>query len=256
MDWLNNELQLSKESQNFLEKLNGYLFSSGKNQEEIDDIVSELEVHLLEAEKKGKPIEKVVGNSPKEYMKMISDEMIIDYKTWTKYICFIVFGSFSFSIFVDLWEGNLSYSVLDIIGHIIISAIFIASVFTGFKFIFTTNRSLKIQRLTLASIAILPFSLFVGLIYLNRFVDTPIIHFGNKGSLAVGVIAGLIIIGVSIWTKSWILIILMAFLILPNYLLNRTSLQAETQSIISVILTYGGIAISFWMWNKLDKSKY
>lgn len=255
MSWLNNELQLSKESQNFLENLSGYLFSSGKNQEEINDIVNELEVHLLEAEKKGKPIEKVVGNSPKEYMKMISDEMVIDYRTWIKYICVIVFGSFSFSIFVDLWEGNLSYSVLDIIGYIVISGIFIASVFTGFKFIFTTNRSLKIQGLALAGIAVLPIVLFVGLIYLNRVIDTPIIHFGNKGSLAVGVIAALIIIGVSIWAKSWILIILMAFLILPDYLLKLTSLQQETQSILSVILTYGGIAISFWIWNKLEKNK-
>lgn len=251
---MRNEIQISKKSQEFLENLRLYLFSSGKKPDEIEDIVSELEVHLFEAEKKGKPIEKIIGKSPKEYMKMVSDEMVIDYRTWFKYICFIVFGSFSFSIFIDLWEGNLSYSILEIIGDIVIGAIFIASVLIGLKFISTTNRSLKIQGLILGSMAILPIALFVGLIYLNRAIDTPLIYFGNKGSLAIGVVAALIIIGVSIWAKSWTLIIIMAFLILPDYLLSLTSLQEETQMIISVIITYGGIGVYLWILSKLEKS--
>lgn len=151
---MKNELQLSKKSQEFIENLNLYLFSSGKNPDEIEDIVSELEVHLFEAEKKGKPIEKIIGKSPKEYMKMVSDEMVIDYRTWFKYICFIVFGSFSFSIFIDLWEGNLSYSILEIIGHIVIGAIFIASgegknpqmIQMITTFLFKKTKTLKVER--------------------------------------------------------------------------------------------------------------
>lgn len=251
---MKNELQLSKKSQDFLENLSVYLFSSGKRTDEIEDIVSELEVHLFEAEKEGKPIEKIIGKSPKEYMKMVSDEMEIDYRTWFKYICFIIFGSFSFSIFIDLWEGNLSYSILEIIGHIVIGAIFITSVFTGFKFISTTNRSLKIQGLILGCIVILPMALFFGLIYLNRAIDTPVIHFGNKGSLVIGMIAAIILIGVSIWAKSWTLIVIMAFLVLPDYLLNLTSMQEETQLILGIIITYGGIGSYLWILSRLEKS--
>ncbi|MDY0404547.1 DUF1129 family protein [Virgibacillus sp. 179-BFC.A HS] len=249
-----NELQLTKKSQEFLENLRLYLFSTGKNPDEIEDIVNELEVHLFEAEKKGKPIEKIIGKSPKEYMKMVSDEMAIDYRTWFKYICLIVFGSFSISIFIDLWEGNLSYTFMEIIGSIAIGAIFIVSVVMGFKYISTINQSNKKQGIVLVSIAILPIVLFVGLIYLNRIIDTPVIYFGNKGSLAIGVIAALVIIGVSIWAKSWTLIIIMAFLILPDYLLNLTPLQDEAQLIISVIITYGGIGIYLWILSKMEKS--
>lgn len=251
---MKNELQLSKKSQEFIENLSLYLFSSGKNPDEIEDIVNQLEVHLFEAEKKGKPIEKIIGKSPKEYMKMVSNEMAIDYQTWFTYICFIVFGSFSFSIFIDLWEGNLSYSILEIIGHIVILAIFTASFVIGTKLISTTNQSRKVQGLIIGSIAILPFAMYVGLTYLNRIIDTPIIYFGNTGSLTIGVIAAIIIIGISIWAKSWTLIIIMGFLMLPNYLLNLTPLQEETQMIISVIITYGGIGIYLWILSKLEKS--
>lgn len=250
---LSNELQLSKKSETFLKNLNVYLFSSGKNPDEIEEIVNELEIHLFEAEEQGKPIEKIIGNSPKEYMQMVSDEMVIDYRTWFKYIGFIILGSFSFSIFIDLWEGNLSYSVMEIIGNITIGTIFIISILIGFKYISTINNAKK-QMVILMSIAILPMILFFGLIYLNKIIDTPVIYFGDKGSLAIGVIAAMLIIGISIWAKSLTLIIIMALLILPDYVLNLTSLQKETQLITSVFITYGGIGMYIWILSKLEKN--
>lgn len=255
MSLLKNELKLSKKSKEFLENLRVYLFSSGKQEDEIEGIVNELEIHLSEAEKNGKSIEKIIGKSPKEYMEMVSNEMVIDYRTWIKYICIIIFGSFSFTIFPDLLAGDLSYSVLEIIGHIVIAAIFIASVFTGFKHISTTNHPPIIQGLILSGIVALPIALFVGLIYLNRAFATPIIHFGNMSSIIIGVITALFIIGVSIWAKSWSLIIIMSLLTIPDYLLNLTTLQYETQLIISTIITFGGIAIYLWILFKFEKSK-
>jgi len=252
---LKNELQLSKKSQDFLENLRLYLFSSGKNPEETDDIVRELEIHLSEAEKNGKSIEKIIGKSPKDYMKMVSNEMIIDYRTWFKYICIIVLGSFSFTFFPDLLEGNLSYSVLEILGHILIGTIFIVFVITGFKYISTVSQSIRKQRMVLVGIAILPIALFVGLIYLNKAIDTPVIHFGNTASLIIGLIISLFVIGVSIWAKTWTLIIIIALLTLPDYLLNLTSLQYETKLIVSTIITFGGIALYLWILSKLEKSK-
>ncbi|CAM4443355.1 HAAS domain-containing protein [Paenibacillus tarimensis] len=252
---MKNELILSKKSKDFLGNLRVYLFSSGKKQDEIEEIVDELEIHLSEAERDGKSIEKIIGKSPKEYMEMVSNEMVIDYRTWFKYICIIIFGTFSFTIFPDLLEGNLSYSVLEIIGHIVIGTIFIASAFAGLKYSSTANQSFKKQGFILAGIAILPIVLFVGLIYLNRAIDTPTIHFGNMSSLIIGIITTLFIIGVSIWTKSWILVIIIALLTLPDYLLNLTTVQHETQLIISTIVTFGGIAIYLWISSKLKKNK-
>ena len=248
-----NEFQLSNKSKSFLENLRLYLFSSGKNSEEIEGIVEELQVHLIEAEKNGKSIDKIIGKSPKEYMEMVSKEMVIDYRTWIKYIGLIIFGSFSLTIFPDLLEGSLSYSVLEIVGYILIGAIFITAIFTGLKYISTTNLSLKIQGLIFFIIMLLQIALFVGLIYLNRAINTPIIHFGSTASLIIGVIAALFIIGMSIWVKSWILIIIVALLTLPDYILSFTSLKYEMQLIISSWVTFGGLALYLWTSNKLEK---
>lgn len=255
MRQLSNEKRLSEKSKEFLENLNLYLFSSGKNTDEIEEITEELEIHLFEAEQNGKPIEKIIGKTPKEYMEMISDEMVIDYRTWFKYICLIIIGSFSINIFPNLLEGTLSYSVLEMVGHIIIAAIFIAAISMGFKYIATENQSLKKQGLVLMAIAILPIALFVGLIYLNRVIDTPIIYFGNTGSLIIGIIAALFIIGVSFWAKSWVLIIIVTFLTFPDYFLGFTSLQYETQLITGWLITCGGIGIYLLISFILEKNK-
>lgn len=68
-------INLSQESNRFIEDLRVYLYSSGKKESEIHEIIEELEVHLFEAEANGKSIKQVVGNSPKLYMQSISKEM-------------------------------------------------------------------------------------------------------------------------------------------------------------------------------------
>lgn len=250
---MTNEIKLSRKSQEFLENLSIYLFSSRKNPDEIEEIVNELEVHLIEAEKKGKSIENIIGKSPKEYMEMISNEMLIDYRTWFKYICILILGSFAFSVFIDLWEGPLSYSILKIIGHIAITGLFLTAIFIGFKYISTRSRSLIVQGIVLASIVISNLLLFIGLIYLNRAIDTPTVHFGQTGSFIVGIIAALMVIGISVWAKTWILIVIMTLLILPDYLLGLTSLQEEMQNIISILMTYGGLALYILLTFKQEK---
>lgn len=250
-----SELKLSKRSQEFLENLRVYLFSSGKNSEEIEDIIDELASHLLEAEEDGKSIEKIIGNSPKEYMEKISNEMDIDSQVWIKYIMLIIFGSFTFEIFSDLLAGNLSYSVLEISGHIIISVIFIATILPAFKYLSTVNRPLKKQILIFGGLGFLPIVLFLGLIYLNRIISTPMINFGDTGSLIVGIIATIFILAASFWAKSWTLIIVIGLLILPDFFLALTSLQYETQLILSTIITFGGVAIYLLIIAKLEKNE-
>ncbi len=144
-----------------MEELRVYLFSSGKKEDEIDEIVEELEVHLLEAEEQGKPIEKVVGDSPKAYMEQLSSVMDIDTKTWFKYALIIILGSFSFKIIGDLLRGELSYSILAIIGHIVISGMFILGLFGAFRYISARQVSNVKQFFTLAIVGGAPFLLFL-----------------------------------------------------------------------------------------------
>ncbi|SET54761.1 hypothetical protein SAMN05216389_11476 [Oceanobacillus limi] len=244
---MNDKMNLSERSKSFLEELRVYLFSSGKNSNEIDEIVEELEAHLEEAEAKGKSIEHVVGKSPKEYMQTVSNEMDIDYRTWIKYVVLIILGSFSFSIIGDLLEGNLSYSLFEIVGHVVIIAISIAIIFSSYRYISGKNYSTMKQFSILLIPATLPFLLFLGLIYLNRSIETPIIHINTVWSITIGVITILFIIGVSIWAKSLILLVFVAFLTLPEYFLSKTTMTIQDQLIISQLITIGGIGVYLFL---------
>lgn len=245
--------ELSNQSKGFLDNLRLYLFSSGKKSSEIQEIVEELEVHLYEAEQEGKPIEKIIGKSPKEYMGMVSNEMPIDYASWIKYILLIVIGSFSFNVLPDALNGNLAYSVLEIGGHIAIAAIFIASIFIGFKYISTTNPSFKKQIFILVPIMMTPILLFVGLIYLNQIVEMPIIYAGNIASMIIGLITVLFLIGLSIWAKTWLLLFVISLFILPEYGLRLTTLEYETRLIISALIPFLGMVIYLWILYRIEK---
>lgn len=247
---LSKQLELSKESLQFIENLRVYLFSTGKNTEEIEEIAGELEVHLSEAKKAGKPIEKIIGTSPKEYMDMISAEMTIDYRSWIKYIAAIIFGAFSFSIFSELLKGELAYSVLEIIGHIVIGVIFIAMVLTGFKYISTVGQQSVKGIVTLIILAIIPLGLYIGLLLLDRVIDTPVIHFSNVASVIIVCLTALMVIGISRWLRSWIIILLLGLIIISEYVLSFTSFSEMVQLVLEQAILIGGLGLYLWKWNK------
>lgn len=197
---MKNELSLSRKSQKFIEDMRLYLHSSKKNLDEVEEITNDLKEHLYEAEQDGKPIEKVVGRSPKEYMKMVSSEMDTDNKNWFKYVCLIIFGSFLFTTFPDLINLNLSYSVIAIIGHIVFSIIFIFLAFVGLRYMI--NQPVMKQAVVLLGIMLLLSALFFGFIYLNNIITSPIINFGTIGSLIVAVFTILFFIGLIFWATK------------------------------------------------------
>lgn len=249
----NINTQLSAKSKKFLEDLRVYLFSSGKNEDETEEVIEELEVHLTEAEENGKPIEKIIGQTPKAYMEQLSNEMAIDYAAWFKYIPIIILGAFSFTIVGDLIQGELSYSLLSIFGHLFITFLFLVLVFWSFKYISVNSLSNSKQALIFFVLGLLPISMFVGLIYLDRAIETPIIHFGIVGTIMTAIITFVFVVGVSIWAKTWVLVILLTLLNLPEYLLGQTTIEETTQLIAGTAISYGGIAIYLLITMKRNK---
>lgn len=249
------QYELSNKSKRFLEDLRVYLFSSGKKSEEIDEIVEELESHLVEAEQHGKPIEKIIGKSPKDYMETVADEMAIDFRTWFKYILIIIFGAFSFTIFRDVLAGNLSYSLLEIVGHLAITLIFTFLIFIAFKYISSNNFSNTVQLVILYLIGMIPLGLFIGMYFLNESIRTPVIQFGETGSMIVAAITLLFVLAISIWAKTGILIAIVVLLTLPEYLISKTTLNIETQLILSSVISFGGIGIYLFISSLLNKDK-
>ncbi|PYZ91718.1 hypothetical protein CR194_19040 [Salipaludibacillus keqinensis] len=247
--------KLSHKSKTFLEDLRIYLFSSAKNSEEIDDIVDQLEVHLLEAEQNGKTIEKIIGDSPKDYMNQLSHEMSLDYKAWAKFVPIILFGSFSFKIVGDSLSGALAYSILELIGFFTIGIIFLLGVSATFKFISGKNLSNGKQVTVLSLVPLLTMGLFFSLIYLNRVIDPPLIHFGQLGSIIAVIITMIFLIAASWWAKTAVLLVIITLLYLPPFLLSFTSMQEVTQLTIGVFVSYIGIGIYLFItFKRLKKT--
>ena len=232
------EEKLSAKSTRFAEDLRVYLFSSGKKNEEIDDIIHELEDHLYEAESKGKSIEKIIGSSPKEYMQSISKEMETDYKGWAKYIPLLIVGSFSYTVFKDLLSGPLSYGILTIIGSIIFSILFFAGVMAALRY--TASRQVSRKKEFLIFLLPTIFStLFIGTIFLVELLyPTPVIQFGVLGSSMIGILLFISIIFFSIWAKTAILPVTLLALYLPELALSKTSMNELIQLVISMVITY------------------
>lgn len=234
---------LSQESKQFLEDLRVFLFSSGKNWNETEEVIEELKDHLIEAEENGKSTEKIIGKSPKEYMESLSEELTLDYRMWAKYILLILFGLLAIDILPDVLEGNLSYTLIELVGNIGIGVIFLVSVLIAFKYIATHATSSKMQLLIFFLIASVNIGMFVGLIYLDRAVSSPVLHFGAVTSSIIGMVAVIFLIGMSIWSKTWVLIVLVALMTLPDYILGFSSIAYENQLMISTLILFAGMAI-------------
>ncbi len=248
---MNRKQDLSKKSQSFLENLRLYLFSSGKDEAEINAIVEELEDHLIEAEARGKTVDYIVGESPKEYMNQISNEMTTNKSSVLKFLLMIIFGAFSYSVLTNAVKGQLSYSLFEIIGAVIVCFILIMVVGSVFKYIAANSLSRKKEFAIFYVTGLLSIGLFIGLIYANRLIETPIIHFGSIGTIIAVIVTLGFLIGMSLWSKTGVVLIILALLVIPNVLFRFIDVNPETQLILSTIITYGGIAIYLFVNHKM-----
>lgn len=246
---------LSKESQTFLENLRIYLFSSGKHEDEINNIVNELEDHLIEAEKSGTPIERIVGDSPKAYMESLSKEMNVDVRGWMKYVAIILIGVLSMEVIPDVLRGNLSYSLYFILSNTMIMLLFLIAMAYCFRYLATHTVSFFKQLVLLLTLSIIHLLLFIAVLFTDDLITSPIFVFNTFASVIIGVFALLFLFLLSIWAKTWIALIIVSFLTLPDYLIRFTTLAYETQLIMSTMITFGGIALYLIFVNLSEKRK-
>ena len=230
--------KLSAKSTKFVEDLRLYLFSSGKKDVEIEDIIHELKDHLYEAELKGKSIEKIIGSSPKDYMLSLSDEMKTDYKGWAKYIPLLIVGPMSYLVFKDLLSGTLSYGILTIIGSIIFSILFFAGVMAALRYTASRQVTRKKEFIIFLLPATLCMLFISGILLIDLLYPSPVIHFGILGSSIIGILFLITIIIFSIWTKTAILPVTLLALYLPELALSKTSMSEMVQMVISMVITY------------------
>ncbi|TKC17106.1 HAAS domain-containing protein [Robertmurraya kyonggiensis] len=248
-------MKISKDSREFLENLRLYLFSSGKNGKEIEEIIGELEDHLFEAEKNGKNVEDIIGKTPKEYMEQIANEMSIDIKGLLKYIPIIVIGAFSYILLGDAIRGELEYSVFEMVGYpfIFLFSLLLTSVL--FKYV-ASNKISKIKEWFMFGVmGSTPLVLFIALIFLDRFYHTPAIQLGVVGKVIAIILPILVFVGIAIWSKTWVSIVLPIILFFPEFILDRTDLVESTKLTVSGIIVPVCFVAYALIVMKIEKNK-
>lgn len=229
-------MELSKRSVEYLKNLRLYLMSSGKKEQEIEELIGELEDHLLVSEKNGKNIDDIIGLTPKEYMEQLAKEMEFDFAVLFKYVPMIILGGFSYILLGDAINGRVEYSILQLIGYLLTFILILCLTAVSFKFVASNNLSKTKERLIFMVLGMTPILLFICIIYLNRMIETPTIHFGTVGNIIAIIIPIVFFISIAIWSKTWISIILPILLFLPEVIINTTDYQKETKLLLKSIL--------------------
>ncbi len=247
-------MELSKKSRNFLDDLAVYLMSSGKSEEEVQDVVAELKDHLEEAERAGKSVDDVVGQSPKAYMQHLGHEMAFDGKGFFKIIAMLVPNVFAYIIIGNFIQGEMTFSTAQLVGFPLVAVLFLLAAAQAFRNMSVRSTESKIKTgATYIALAALPMTLFLGLMILDIFVETPTIVFGPTAQLVLFGLAVITLLLVSIWTKTWINLIIPLLLFGPQYALAQTKLPLEQQLIFSMLILVVGMGIFLFVWWKKNQ---
>ncbi|MGN7383409.1 DUF1129 family protein [Paenibacillus sp. SAFN-117] len=235
---------LSKKAERFLSDLRIYLTTYGKNEQEIEDIVSELEDHFVQAEKHGKNIEEITGGSPKAYMDQLRVEMKTDQKEILSALLLFFPLALAFVILPDALQGNAAYTLLDIIGNLTAFVIGLGMFILFLRL--ESSRSLsKAARIAMYwVIGFVPMGIFLGIKLLNRFMDlSPVFIATPSQNYMIAVACGLFLIGYSIFAKTWVTIIVPCIIIVPDFIADLLTASPQDRAIVSLGIMIGLIVL-------------
>ncbi len=247
-------MTLSTESKRFLEDLKVYLLASGKNELATNEIVNELEDHLIEAEADGKSVRAITGDSPADYIQSISKEMAFDPKEAFWIVLQVFLGASSFLYLQNLLNGTTTFSILLVGGFLLISAVYL----TTLAFLFRQDALRDGARPRIMRYGIhgsIHFLLIIGLLIVNGLVDSPKITL----SLSVGwMIGALLIIWILVtaWkTKTWILPIALLVYFVPQIILRSVFDWSELTSVlVGYVVAAITMTVAFIRESKQDQS--
>ncbi|CAH0121063.1 hypothetical protein PAE9249_03589 [Paenibacillus sp. CECT 9249] len=235
---------LSKKAERFLSDLKIYLTTYGKNEQEIEDIVSELEDHLIQAEKDGKSIEEITGGSPKAYMEQLRDEMKTDQKEVLSALLLFFPLALAFVILPDALQGNAAYTLLDVIGNL--TALIIGlGMFILFLRLESSRSLAKATRIAMYwIIGFVPMGIFLGIKLLNRFMElSPVFIATPSQNYMIAAACGVFLIGYSIFAKTWITIIFPCIVIVPDFIANVLTTSPQNRAIANLGIEFGLIVV-------------
>src|SRR5699024_2992791 len=249
-------MTLSEESELFIGNLRAYLNVSGKDEKDIEEIVNELEVHLIEAEADGKNIEDIIGQSPEQYMQSIRSEMNTNIKGAFQMFFVIIFGGLSISVMPEVMTGTLSYSLFVIAGLLTEFTLFTIALIFVLRKLSQANLTTRRAIFIITPMFIVSIALLVGIFYFDSTVQSPTITLSGVPVYIIGMILFAFLIGVSIWAKSWIILLVVFVISIPDLVGRIFSLSIETTSIIFLtVISIFNICLIIYFIRQYKKDK-
>lgn len=253
---------VSKRAEQFLVELRMYLISKGKNDQEINEITEELEVHLTEAEAAGKDVSHIIGDSPKNYMKSIGESMKTDYRQLAGLVPLMILLLTAYLSIGPAIEGTFSVSQGTIWFALVISSISIL-VYGLFLFkvmpkFFQSKWNYVLFTVTFLAVT----GLMVAFMFWYKsqefeavFVATP-----AQNNLII-VLCAVIFIGAALYTKTWFTVLIPLFLSMGPIATRLVPEEANNDPLFITItilafLLASAVAIAIFIFqSKKDQKK-
>lgn len=204
---------LSAKSEQFLVELRMYLMQRGKSDEDINEVVNELESHLIESEKNGKSVESIVGKDPKQYMKSIGESLPIASKELMILIPATVLVVLAYLAYLPALSGDFKLSGMVLWGIIPV----VLSLMVYSSLIFKVFPKFHDKPVKLGVIAAAVSTLVIGfwvVFYLWMVPQTESTYFSataEQNYLILAVCLA-VFIAYALYTKSWITIVVAALM--------------------------------------------
>ncbi|WP_338783592.1 DUF1129 domain-containing protein [Bacillus paranthracis] len=199
-------MQISKEGEKFLIDTKVYLTTKGMKEEDVDAFLEDAELHLIEGEKRGKNVEDIFGDSPKEYANQLVKEMQVDYKRNLGWLATAVMSILCYWTIPDFLFRNLNEPyTISLIGLIGYPVILLLMIMGGVLFLrgASFQRSMLKKGLLLFGAVILTY-LPILIMFLKGWYSLPLYELPQLGRYLIGGVMLLITTIVNVRSLGWI----------------------------------------------------
>ncbi|MBD3520207.1 hypothetical protein HIL22_09105 [Staphylococcus aureus] len=252
---------LTKQSQDFLEKLRIELLFRGKTEAEVEELLEELEDHLTMAEKNNEDTSSIINTPIKSMADQLSPEISLTtglYKYITLYFSFIL-AVIIIPRFLDLGTFDVTIAFLLYIASIVILGVVIGMLILRNTLVrFGDQKITYVINVTYGIIVFL-WMIFGGLI-IKKYPIYSFFELSDKQSFIVGLVLLIALIVICILIKQKIYALIVLVISLPSLIARIAAIfskEPDTFNLVSVsiliILNIAFIIYTFVNFRKLKK---
>jgi len=248
-------MKLSKRSDEFVRNVRMYLFTSGKNEQDIEDVIGELEDHLSELESRGKSVESITAGSPTAYMESLEEEMTNDYASWLKYIP--IFGMFiiAYSMMGPALSGTFEMNLIQLIGLPSVTVVSVIIYWALFRNMAKKELSGKKGFLASFMAVLVVQLLFIAIVLASSLLMDPSYTASATMNKVIVGLCTIAFIGGAVWLKEWVAIVIPILLFVPQVVFQYTSFSDEWKLIGAWVISMVLIVSALFLYLRVLKKK-